>query len=293
MTVHGVNVLDPLNDWPNGIRQIRLWDCGVTWADLNPARGVFVWDRLDAIVEGHPKARLMLVLAVTPAWAASDTEAASAPWLPAGSSSPPKDLADWRAYVRAVVTRYRGRIAAYQVWNEPQLKEFWQPYARIDILARMTSHVQSIVRAHDPAAKVVGAPVLPRASSGGMRRAEAYLQALAHAGWPVDVHAAHVYPEIGKGATAWGVAVTHWKAGLARAVAPRKPLWVTETNFNLMGGPLPVDEQARLVRVTDRIADEQNIARCYWYAYGRHGDPNVLGIPFTAGSPGMTALEAL
>jgi hypothetical protein len=56
----------------------------------------------------------------------------------------------------------------------------------------MTSHVQSIVRANDPGAKVVSAPVLPRASSGGMRRAEAYLRALAAYSWPIDVHAAHV-----------------------------------------------------------------------------------------------------
>jgi hypothetical protein len=222
-----------------------------------------------------------------------DPTSVGAPWLPVGSNSPPANLDDWRAYVRATVIRYRGRIAAYQVWNEPQLREFWTPYARIDLLARMTSHVQSIVRAHDPSAKVVGAPVLPRASSGGMRRAEAYLHALAAVSWPVDVHAAHVYPEVGKGGTAWGVAVTKWKAGLARAKAPRLPLWVTETNYNLLGGPLPTGEQARLVRVTDRTADEHNIARVYWYCYGHHGDPKVLGIPFTADSPGTRALEAL
>jgi hypothetical protein len=126
-----------------------------------------------------------------------------------------------------------------------------------------------------------------------MRRAEAYLHALAAVSWPVDVHAAHVYPEIGKGATAWGNAVLQWKAGLTRAGAPRRPLWVTETTYNLLGGPLPDAEQARLVRVTDRVADEHNVARVYWYSYGAHGDPRVLGIPLTAGSPGMTALEAL
>ena len=292
MTVHGVGVLDPLNDWPN-IRHIRLWDCGTTWADLNPAEGVFHWDRLDAIVEQHPKARLLLVLAVTPTWAATDPTSVGAPWLPVGSNSQPKRIRDWEAYVRAVVARYAGRIHAYQVWNEPQLREFWSPYGSVGVLASMTARAATIIRRIDPDAKIVSAPVLPRASSGGMRRAEAYLHALAHVGWPVDAHAAHIYPEIGKGATAWGAAVMQWRAGLARARAPRKPLWVTETNMNLMGGPLPVDEQTRLVRVTDRIADEQNIARVYWYAYGRHGDPRVYGIPFTAGSPGMTALEAL
>ena len=148
MTVHGVNVLHPLTDWPN-VKRIRLWDCGTTWADLNPAKGVYVWDRLDAIVAGHPKARLMLVLAVTPAWAATDPEAPSAPWIPAGSSSPPRDMDDWRAFVRAVVTRYRGRIHAYQVWNEPQLREFWTPYGSVSLLASMTARAAAIIRGID------------------------------------------------------------------------------------------------------------------------------------------------
>jgi beta-glucosidase/6-phospho-beta-glucosidase/beta-galactosidase len=31
----------------------------------------------------------------------------------------------WRTFVRAVATRYKGQIEAYEIWNEPNLKMFW------------------------------------------------------------------------------------------------------------------------------------------------------------------------
>ena len=38
-----------------------------------------------------------------------------------GTYAPPDDLADWGDYVHAVVSRYRGRVRYYQLWNEPKI----------------------------------------------------------------------------------------------------------------------------------------------------------------------------
>jgi hypothetical protein len=35
-------------------------------------------------------------------------------------------LDDWRAFVRAIVTRYKDRLRYWEVWNEPDLKQFWR-----------------------------------------------------------------------------------------------------------------------------------------------------------------------
>ncbi len=35
-------------------------------------------------------------------------------------------LDDWRSYVRAIVTRYKDRLRFWEVWNEPDLKQFWR-----------------------------------------------------------------------------------------------------------------------------------------------------------------------
>ncbi len=105
----------------------RLWDMKTAWKDVNPSKGAFDWSVLDARVAQAEAsgARPMLVLGLTPTWAASDPNAGDARWG-LGTASPPKDINDWKNYVQAVVSRYGGRIAAYEVWNEANLQTFWK-----------------------------------------------------------------------------------------------------------------------------------------------------------------------
>ena len=60
---------------------------------------------------------------MTPGWAAQDRNAKSHYFV--GASSPPADIEDWRAYVRAVATRYKGRIRYWELWNEVNDKLFY------------------------------------------------------------------------------------------------------------------------------------------------------------------------
>ena len=294
MTLYGLNILDPLADWPVGVKHIRLWDCGVAWKDLNPAEGVFEWGRLDAIVakaEASGVKSICLTLAATPLWAATDPQTPhSAPWLGSGSNSIPY-MEAWEKFVWNVATRYRGRIGFYQIWNEPMLADFWYPYSRIAVLGKMTKRAQSIINRIDPAAKIVAAQVLPRPSSGGMRRSAHYLEALRTEGWPVDILSTDIYPELGRSAARWGTLVQLVRQELVRQRAPIRPFWVAETNFNLMGGPMTYDDSVRAVRTVPSYAKEHNVSRVYWYSYGVHGQESVLGIPLTVSSPGMAALR--
>lgn len=285
--IHGMHVL--AHDAVQPTKHIRLWDCGVTWRDINPSKGVFVWDKLDSmLLKGH---KYLLVLGGTPQWAAKyPTCAGAAPWVGQGSNSPPADLRNWDAFVRAVSIRYKGRMD-YQIWNEPQSKLFWYPDGFIT-LGTMTYRARNIIKANDPLAKVVAAPVMPRPSSGGLKRGGRYLVALASRGWPVDVLSLHIYPEQGMGPerTLW--MIRQMKTALAAMSAPAKPLWCTEINYNLFGGALSEIAQHRHIRATDNIMKTEGISRCYWYAY-EHSDPQLLGIPFTNGSASMTALLQL
>jgi hypothetical protein len=291
MTFAGVNVLDPLA-YPPPTRLVRLWDCEVAWRHVNPARGVFEWDRLDAIVDSLPGRDLMLTLAATPQWAARDPHSDHyASWLGEGSNSPPKRMSDWEDYIRALVMRYRGRIASYQVWNEPALAQFWYPYGAINDLGQMTFTAKHLIRRLDPQAQVVAAQVLPRASSGGMKRSSAYLRALARFSWPVDVYTASVYPEPGKAVASWATMVKAWKAGLKDVNAPRKPLWVAETNYDLLAGPLPENVAGARVRGTMKAAEELGVKRVYWYSWGQHSDPKVLGVRLNTGTAGAKAIQ--
>lgn len=111
--------------WPAGlVGALRLWDARTRWADVEPAPGRFEFEQLDHYVTqalAHA-ASVMLVLGSTPRWASAR------PWEPcpygSGCLAEPSDLRDWERYVEAVAQRYKGRIAMYELWNEPYFSDF-------------------------------------------------------------------------------------------------------------------------------------------------------------------------
>lgn len=295
MAIHGFGLLHPFTEPPTiPVKHWRLWDVGVTWKDINPEPGVWKYERLDALValaELHNVKDICLVLGMTPRWAATDPQAPhAAPWLGPGTNSPPKDLKAWEEYVIHTVNRYKGRIKFYQIWNEPQLADFWYPYSDIDILGRMTRIAYSTIRRIDPAAKVVSAAVLPRSSSGGVRRGRKYLQTLKKYNWPIDIHAAHIYPEQDKTPKRFMGLVQQWKITLTLLRAPKKPLWITEMNYNLHHGAIHNVSVGPYIRMTNKHADDLGVSRIYWYAFGHHSNPNLFGINFTKDSVGSNEI---
>ncbi len=110
--------------WPVGqIGALRLWDSTTRWADLEPTRGVFSFERLDAYVAAAQSqgASLLMVLGSAPRWAAARPDEPG-PYGP-GSAAEPLNLDDWDRYVSAIARRYKGRIASYELWNEPYFSD--------------------------------------------------------------------------------------------------------------------------------------------------------------------------
>lgn len=291
MTKHGLHALDLLGHPPGYAAPLRFWDAGVAWRDLNPEKGVFSFEKLDQMV-GRLGSKPLMVLGGTPQWAAKFPYAVNAaPWVGPASNSVPKDMADWNAFVQAISKRYAGRLD-YQIWNEPQLSEFLSPWIDVTMIANMTRHAFDIIKKNDPKALVVAAPVLPRPTSGGMRRGGTYLSQLKRVGWPVDVFDFHAYPEIGRGPLRFRWMIQEVQKELATLKAPKKPLWCTEINYNLMGGPIAKWKVAPYMQATDKFAKSGGVDRVYWYAQG-HGNPEIFGIPFLIDSPGTKTLRGL
>jgi hypothetical protein len=111
-----INDLAGTPNWPLvDFRIWRTWDSGITWATIQPSRGVFDWSWMDAEVA---KARLktqvvVFTLGQTPRWASSGPDVPSV--YGNGLGSPPANNADWRTFVDALARRYRGTIVAYEV----------------------------------------------------------------------------------------------------------------------------------------------------------------------------------
>jgi hypothetical protein len=179
----------------------------------------------------------------------------------------PYDIDEFNKFVWNLTTRYKGKIKAYEIWNEPQLVDFMYPYTlkNRNKLATMTWRANKTIKSIDPQALVLGASILPRKSSGGMRRAKRYLRALKRKGWPVDRMAVHIYPEIGSGTLQWASYLADAKIAIKSLGGPTR-VWVTETNYNLVGPVIDGQEAWDLVKDTYRYAGNHPI---FWYSWNK------------------------
>ena len=120
-------------------------------------KGKYDWYRTDLIVDEVERAGLKLVVRLDrqPFW----SEPLDNQWQENG---PPGDLNDFGDFCGAVAGRYRGRIDAYQVWNEPNLDREWG--LRSPDPAEYTEMLRVCylaIQAADPEAIVISAGLAP------------------------------------------------------------------------------------------------------------------------------------
>ncbi len=126
------------------------------WEDIEPERGRYDWSRADDVVDEVAYRGLSLVARLDhpPTWALVD------PALRADGV--PFDVEAYGAFCGAVAERYRGRIAGYQVWNEPNLQREWNGYppdaAGYVALLRAC---YTAIKAADPDSIVISAGLAP------------------------------------------------------------------------------------------------------------------------------------
>lgn len=149
-------------NWPGlGTKIVRLWDSGVTWRDLKPTAGA--WDftkdggqRLDMFVgyirDSEPGADILYTLGQTPQWASS-TPTVSGLYGP-GASGAPKNMDDWRDYVRTLARRYVGKIRYWELWNEPDYALNYS--GSMASMVEMARIARQELLAVDPGNKLVG-----------------------------------------------------------------------------------------------------------------------------------------
>ena len=94
-----------------------------SWRDIEGSvKGSYDWYRPDFIVDMAEEAGLNLVIRLDqqPFWSVE-----SLPPEQITANQPPVNYQDFGDFCGAVAERFRGRIAAYQVWNEPNLSREW------------------------------------------------------------------------------------------------------------------------------------------------------------------------
>jgi Big-like domain-containing protein/cellulase (glycosyl hydrolase family 5) len=129
----------------SGARHVRVF---ASWRMLEPGRGQMdqriladydvLADRLKAMGLG-----LYLVVTQTPAWATSSGAQNAAP--PPGA---------YASFIGRLADHFRGRVMAYEIWNEPNDTIFWAGGASTSQYAALLRAAYPAAKAADPGARV-------------------------------------------------------------------------------------------------------------------------------------------
>ncbi len=124
----------------------------VRWEEVEPEPGVVSWDCIDRVVDGAGRRGLKVLLSVTtsPPWSRPDREHGR-PWSPA----------TFGEFCLRMVERYRGRIHAVEVFNEPNLEREWGPFMDPTEYAGMLEWAYYGIKQVDPDVVVISAGLAP------------------------------------------------------------------------------------------------------------------------------------
>ena len=140
-------------------------DAGFTWCKVNfgwrdiegAGKGVHDWSRTDRIVQQAGEVGVDLVVRVDhqPAWSGGGFP----------TNGPPDNRQDYADFMGTLASRYRGRIRAYEVWNEPNLSREWgDQLPDPDGYVKMLGLAYRAIKAADPGAMVISAGLSPTGS---------------------------------------------------------------------------------------------------------------------------------
>src|ERR1700733_6683141 len=258
------NGMDPLRPWPSvPIPELRLWDAGVAWPNIEPRKGAWNFSELDVylnLAEEH-KTNVLLTIGLSPGWASARPAEPSI--SRPGLAAEPRDLEDWRTYVATVATHCKGRVGEYEIWNEPNLKGYWT--GDVDKLILLTREASEIIRRVDPQAIIVS----PSATgSYGTKWLAEFLSK--GGGQYVDVIGYHFYvnPEPPE---AMVPIIQDVRQIMNDHGAGGKPLWNTELGWS-KPKPFPSDELAGAYLARAYILNwVTGVERLYWYGWDNHG----------------------
>jgi len=312
MHVHSLTTRPPTAEERFG--GIRIWDNNVRWDQVNTAQGVYDWTTLDQVVANARATGakdIMYVLGYTPEWAAKNVKPPCQPgvytgceYFTGGSSSGPKDIEDWKTWVREVATRYRGQVTQYQMWNEANLSAMFSSNGGDSAveMAELTVAAEKVIREVDPSAKVLTASSTIVQNKGFVKKGwlKRYLKALKARGGKPDGIAVHLYPWLKQGPGNGDLAdrakgLDYAKQVISATGYGKLPILDTEMNFgNQRNNNWPKKKYSQRVG-SDYLAQtyleslHNGVVQVDWYGWDDFG----LGIWTTSQSgtvlqPGIT-----
>lgn len=168
------------------------------WHQIEPARGQLNWGRADSVVAELRAAGIepLMVVVGSPSWASgtSDSVGDFQFYIPQDQTAFDAWVAQYAAFMSSAVSRYRGQVHKWELWNEPNDYYFWKPGPSVPRYAQWFLAVQQAIKGADPEAQIAlgGLSALSYTGPNGMS-GYAFLQALYAQGVSPAVVAIHPY----------------------------------------------------------------------------------------------------
>ena len=122
-----------------------------SWKDIEKTPGVFTWQAADQQVANALAAGVAVLgtITYTPDFA-NHPDCPDHPCAPA-----PSMYDDFARFSAKVAVRYKGKVDAWEIWNEPNETRFWRPAPDPAGYAQLLDLTYETIKHYNPAAKVV------------------------------------------------------------------------------------------------------------------------------------------
>ena len=165
----------------------------LSWANIEPTtKGQYTWGTYDYRLSLDAANGISVVgmLLTTPRWASTYPTAPDYYWYE------PSNYNDYYDFVRAAVTRWRGQINTWEIWNEPNHAGTWNCVNNCDRAAKYAQLLQgaySAIKSVDPNARVlIGGLYVHDTTNEGMAFLDRVVQA-SGGGINFDALSIHAY----------------------------------------------------------------------------------------------------
>ncbi|WP_238422462.1 cellulase family glycosylhydrolase [Gordonia sp. 'Campus'] len=204
----------------------------VDWSVVEPRRGQRNWAPIDRVVNAvvaHGMCPLGLVT-YTPLWAARAGD------FPRNSHYRPADPQVFASFAAAAAQRYSASIAVWEIWNEPNLANYWLPRANSTEYGRLLAASYSAIKRAVPGTAVISGGLAPGTDNGRDIAPLTFVRNLYQSGFNDSLDALGVHPYTypalpnDPAAASWSTAARMWdmRDVMVAAGDGDKSIWMTE-----------------------------------------------------------------
>ncbi len=253
-----------------GVQWLRL---PLRWHWVEPEPGLYRWDRVDSVVDRAAGSglKLLAVLGGTPAWSSRVTVRSVAPGVHWDAFAPASD-SEFADYVSRVVQHFRGRVQAYELFNEPNSPNHWQPAPNAARFVELLCAGYRAAKHADAGSVIVAGGLNGNGLSQGPEGSQNFLETI-YAGEGAgcfDVLAIHPFAHpIEQGLAGLQAWVDETRRYM-RTRRDHRELWLTEVGWSSglhQWGHSTISEEEQAEWVTTIYHDLKGAQKVFWYNF--------------------------